>query len=1137
MAFPQDRLDTELVVKLGGVWTDITQYLYARSGSGVNISYGRANEGSQVDPGQMTFELDNRDGRFTTKNPTSPYYRQFGRGTPVRFSVFAGDPYLDVPATGATSTPDAAALDIVGDIDVRLELQLDQDWLVTYNTPNVISDTLEMIGKHSGSTQKSWFLGLRDSRLFFEWSEDGSATLDSTATEYLRVGPTERIAIRVTLDVNNGASGNTTTFYYSDNINSSTWTQLGDPVVRAGTTSIFSSTASLEIGNATDFSFRVMDGKVYKAQVRDGIGGTVVANPDFSAQATGTTSFADSAGRTWTVPAAHEITDRNIRFEGRIVQVPTRWQTGSRDAHVQFTAAGPLRRIGQGQSPLASALFREYTNPARAGTGITDYWPMEEGTEATQFENAVAGRGPMSYSGDVHLSSLDTYAPSLALPEFGAGTAIGRVARYPSSTGVGMRAFVQLSSTPPSAERTLLAMECTGTIRKAIVRVNTSNQLAVNLYDENNAVIVGTAFDTYFAAGVPTQILLTLEQVGADVDVNMRVYDCRGSVFDLPEAGTGFLQTTDTFGRVTKCRVGAESDLAGISVGHVVFINDLAAFTNTGNAMVGWKGENDLNRFRRISYEEEQDVKTFPGIFTASDTNHAMGSQGELTFLGLLRESEEVSGGILYEDRESGALILRDAAGLYSQAARFTLDYNGDDGLVTPLDPDEDDQELVNDMTANQVSGSSVRYQKTSGSLNISDPEDDPEGVGPYESSVDLDVWRGDQLGSHASWRVHLGTWDEWRFPRVTVYLQGATHMIDEVSRISPGDVFEIVDMPDFTPPDDARLMAVGYSEFVSQFQWEITLNCQPARPWDVGVLDDDELGRADTDGSVLAEALTTTETDADVFVESGPRWIDSDSFSTQFPFDIKMAGERATVTAINPPIEDAFGRTETDTWGAADSGQTWVLTGTAADFDVLSGYGRVTHPATGISKLSLIAAPYDDIDMYMDVATDVLAAGASIFAGPLIRATDNNNHYAVRLDFTTGAAVNLTIRKRVAGVETQLASFTSGITHVATTFYRVRFQVIGSSLKAKLWNPASSPEPDTWNATATDTDITATASIGMRSFRNTGNTNANAQIRFDNVQIINPQRFTLTRSVNGVVKAQAAGEDVNLAVPFIVGL
>ena len=42
---------------------------------------------------------------------------------------------------------------------------------------------------------------------------------------------------------------------------------------------------------------RLVHAQAFAAQVRNGIGGTVVANPDFTAQTNGTTSFVDGAGR------------------------------------------------------------------------------------------------------------------------------------------------------------------------------------------------------------------------------------------------------------------------------------------------------------------------------------------------------------------------------------------------------------------------------------------------------------------------------------------------------------------------------------------------------------------------------------------------------------------------------------------------------------------------------------------------------------------------------------------------------------------------------------------------------------------------------------------------------------------------
>jgi hypothetical protein len=90
------------------------------------------------------------------------------------------------------------------------------------------------------------------------------------------------------------------------------WTLIGTVITTSGTTSIFSSTARLEIGAGDNGGVIFtgggrFTGDVLKAEVRNGIDGTAVANPDFTAQTPGTTSFTDDAGRVWTVQSAAQI--------------------------------------------------------------------------------------------------------------------------------------------------------------------------------------------------------------------------------------------------------------------------------------------------------------------------------------------------------------------------------------------------------------------------------------------------------------------------------------------------------------------------------------------------------------------------------------------------------------------------------------------------------------------------------------------------------------------------------------------------------------------------------------------------------------------------------------------------------------
>jgi len=71
-----------------GVWTDISQYLYQRDT--VTITRGLSDRQSQASPQVFSFTLDNRDGRFSPRNPLSPLFGKVKRNIPVRFTIDSG---------------------------------------------------------------------------------------------------------------------------------------------------------------------------------------------------------------------------------------------------------------------------------------------------------------------------------------------------------------------------------------------------------------------------------------------------------------------------------------------------------------------------------------------------------------------------------------------------------------------------------------------------------------------------------------------------------------------------------------------------------------------------------------------------------------------------------------------------------------------------------------------------------------------------------------------------------------------------------------------------------------------------------------------------------------------------------------
>ena len=215
-----------------------------------------------------------------------------------KFLDWTGTNYVYQPGVSGNylSVQDANALDIVGDIDIRIQIAMD-DW-----TPASASS---LFAKWTASgNQRSFRLDLTPAGgLQFVWSVDGitGTTANSTVNTSFADGATGWV--RVTLDVDNGASGYTVTFYTSTD--GTTWTQLGATVTAAGVTSIYSSTANVETGSLNAGTSQLSTMKVFKAQLLSGIGGTVVLNIDTSVITSGAaTSFTALSGQTVTINRA-----------------------------------------------------------------------------------------------------------------------------------------------------------------------------------------------------------------------------------------------------------------------------------------------------------------------------------------------------------------------------------------------------------------------------------------------------------------------------------------------------------------------------------------------------------------------------------------------------------------------------------------------------------------------------------------------------------------------------------------------------------------------------------------------------------------------------------------------------------------
>lgn len=232
----------------------------------------------------------------------------------------------------------------------------------------------------------------------------------------------------------------------------------------------------------------------------------------------------------------------------------------------------------------------------------------------------------------------------------------------------------------------------------------------------------------------------------------------------------------------------------------------------------------------------------------------------------------------------------------------------------------------------------------------------------------------------------------------------------------------------------------------------------------------------------------------------------------------------RVRLNTIAPGLADTFNRTVVNDWSNAESGQAWLPVGTATAFQVNGGVGKHVMSAVNTSRWSLAAVNAGDFDIAATVATDALAAGGSQFVALAGRSSDDGaTCYLARLDLTTAAAINLTVRKRVGGTETLIGgTFATGLTHVAGTRYTVRLQGIGSQLRAKAWLASGSP-PAGWQITETDTAVAGPGRLGVRSILSSANTNTlPVTASWDNITTYGTA--VVERSTDGVRWSAARG-------------
>lgn len=907
----------KLQLQINGTWTDATRYdtnTKVLASAGFNITRGTASVQDRTPASTATWTWQDPNGVYNNENPRSPYYGVLPLNTPVRIYVPRTNTSLlivDANDSAHGATTDKAALDIVGDIDVRIEIEPRYWRRVGSNS----SKFIVLAGKWDNTSQRSWIMYMSETG-FLTLSVSTSGANANVGTATVALPTTGRIAIRATLDVDNGSGGRTYNFYTSTSI-TGTWTALGATVVQAsGTISIFSSSADLEVGSANSgnpagisSAFYDYIGRIYSFELYNGIAGSLVARADYTAQTTGTTSFSDGLGNTWTLTGVAEITNADYRFYGELsapVQTSSVSADGvGKDIEIAGEAGGIIRRLTGNTTPLQSPirhLFNSYN--------ANGWWTGEDGSSSnsSQASSAVSGSAPATLT-DITFAGFDsTLAGSAGVMTCGSTgpTFVGTCNTVTATTETHFIGFFQFPSIPLSAQTIFSVFSTDGTIKRWDLQV-TATTYTLNGYNSAGTLTINRPVG--FGAGAnPTDWIAWHLQLTNSAGTISVKHEWMSVTNHVAWADPGPITYVGSNGTISQVVVQGIAALANVKFCHLAASTQVGLIFYDGvnptfaKIASGYAGETADARFIRVCTDQGIGYCVL-GLLGGSE---AMGTQPIDTVMNVLYQCQEVDGGLITEARDRlNTLEYRTRTFLLNQYG-LSLSYTVSKHLSGQFVSTPDDTNVKNDITLSRVNGGSARAVLTSGPRSILAP---PNGIGSVPDAPTINNYLDSRLPYLAQYILEVGTWPEARYKSVQIELSrteftGNAAVLLLAEKADLGDLITVTDMPQYTTADAISLMMRGANEAINNFTWTLTFNTVPYGPYKVSELSTvtgEEL-RADAarDSSYVGQtqlaAATSTATSLTATTLSGPVITNT---AGDLPFDMWQAGERITVTAV----------------------------------------------------------------------------------------------------------------------------------------------------------------------------------------------------------------------------------------------
>lgn len=656
------RFDARVEMFLSGIWYDITDKVYQRDP--IQISRGRQDESARVDPANCSLTLDNRDGRFSPRNPTGPYFGQIGRNTPLRVVLGTPTKANGDGAEDSSTSHVAPSVTSIADTALVIGAWCSGESSGSYSVPG--SMTADTATDGDDSTMRTAHEELTAAGDTGDRTATFTGSVDGHAQALIVVPGDDDVPSIEELLVQSGpASASTPALsVFTAETSEEGWWLLA---VEAWSTDPLDQMPLLPSGTPGRWTQVCDTGPGDRPRIR-----AWVRRVDFPGsqrvdfEAPLTTTTIDQHVRVYTLS---NVRYSSIRLVGEVSSWPPRWDTSDTDVYVPIAVSGILRRLGQGAKPLHSAMHRYMTGQKPEPAA---YWSFEDAEGSSRVASGVERQPYMAITkGTPELAAFSDFVASDPISVVRTASFATEVVGY-AATGVTRFQWlmrVAEEGTDVGTNMTILRFNTTGRINRVDVVRTTGETLSVRLFKYNDddespdaakQKVVSSVTQAFPSLLYGRQVVcsLLLTEIGGNLhyELSVRPVDSEATV------ATGNLSNV-SLGAVWRVHINPDRALGDVAFGHLSLRSDNASVFDLFNVVNAYTGEPAGRRIERLCREE--------GInFTAIgplDETSLMGPQTSDTMIELLGQCSDADQGILHETREDLGLTYRTRWSLYNQ--------------------------------------------------------------------------------------------------------------------------------------------------------------------------------------------------------------------------------------------------------------------------------------------------------------------------------------------------------------------------------------------------------------------------------------------------------------------------------------